>query len=65
MRQEHEQVATIYGLISAAILSNIPPWVLNTGEKLLYGALLALLSGFMYKAGGFFWDAVVKARKGP
>ncbi len=56
MRDEDQ--ATVYGLISAAMLTDIPPWVLSYTEKLLYGAALALLSGFTYKAGGWVWDAM-------
>jgi hypothetical protein len=54
--------ATIYGLISAAVLSNLPPWVLGYGEKLAYAAILASFSGFAYAAGKWAWEWLVKRR---
>ncbi len=43
--------ATIAGLVSAAVLTNVPDWMFSFGEKLLYGALLAFITGFAYAAG--------------
>ncbi len=56
--------ATIAGLVSAAVLSNLPEWVLPFGEKLLYGAVFALVTGFAYAAGGWVWSRLVR-KKGP
>ncbi len=55
--------ATIAGVVSATVLSNVPEWVLTFGQKLLYGAGFALVTGFAYAAGGWFWSQVIKARK--
>ncbi len=52
--------ATIAGLLSAAVLSNVPTWVMSTGEKLLYGAVFAFITGFAYAAGGYLWNRYVR-----
>lgn len=54
--------ATIFGLVSAAVLSNVPSEWLNYGEKLLYGAVLAFVTGFVYKAGGWLWDRITRVK---
>ncbi len=59
VQTDHE--ATVFGLVSAAVLSNVPDWVLPLGDKLLYGALLALITGFTYKAGGYVWDRFIRS----
>ncbi len=53
---------TIAGLVTWAVL--VPAEWLTYGEKLLYGAVLALITGFTYKAGGWVWDRLLK-KKGP
>ncbi len=58
----HSSDATIYGLISAAVLGNVPTEWLSYGEKLLYGAVLALITGFLYKAGGWVWDRLLRKK---
>ncbi len=55
------QNATIYGLVSAAVLTNVPTEWLSY-EKLLYGAALALVTGFTYAAGGWIWNRLMKKK---
>ncbi len=55
--------ATVYGLVSAAVLSNIPPELMTYGEKLIYGAVLALITGFTYAAGGWAWNKLLKKKE--
>ncbi len=55
--------ATIYGLASAAILSNLPAEWMSYGEKLIYGAVLALITGFTYAAGGWAWNKLLKKKE--
>ncbi len=49
---------TIFGLASAFVLSNIPPEWLLTVDKLIYGAIAALIAGFLHKAGGWIWSSL-------
>ncbi len=56
--------ATVFGLISAGLLGNVPVEWLSYGEKLVTGAVLAFITGFAYKASGFLWDKyIVKGKK--
>ncbi len=57
------QGATVAGLAWAAVLSNLPPEWLSYGERLLYGAVLALITGFTYAAGGWVWNRIIRKNK--
>ncbi len=56
MSNEHGGAkSAIVGLITAGLLSNVPPEWLAFGEKLFLGTVLALVSGFAYKMGEWAW----------
>ncbi len=65
--QTEDKSATVYGLVSAFVLSNIPPEWVSFGWKLAAGTLLAVASGFAYKLGEWAWGGFIayKWRKKP
>ena len=56
--------ATIFGLCSAAVWGSVPDAWISWGDKMVYGMVLALVTGFAYKAGGWAWDGMLKKWKG-
>ncbi len=64
MHNESNDGATICGLLYAALLSNIPSEWMSYVDKLFWGAVLALVTGFTYKAGGWAWDKMIRRMKG-
>ncbi len=65
MHQDDNNGATVYGLLSAAVLGNVPQEWMSYVDKLFWGAVLALVTGFTYKAGGWLWDRLLRRKERP
>lgn len=53
---EHRLVGAGFGIVSAVI----PDALIDPLQKLVIAALVALLSGFCYAAGGWLWSRLKK-----
>ncbi len=52
--------AKTFGAVTGIAAAVVPDWLLSSLEKLLLAAAVALVSGFCYAAGQWFWGRLKK-----